>query len=330
MHKINCIICDSSKISIAYKNYPGYVEGTHFDIFNCSNCNTNFIDTENFNEKIYELIYSNENILGYDRYRVYAEQVKQTDDPLKLLASLESTYYGVYKFLKHVNPSETLEVGCGYGYLTYSLNKRGLKSTGIDLSNSAIKYANTNFGDYYYNIGLATYSKTTDKKYDLIIATEVIEHLKNPIEFIVDCLELLKPSGQILLTTPNKDFSKKNAIWQTDMPPVHTVWLNAKSFDFISMKLGLKINLINFKHYYPRSENRLVRYLQNKRELIQFPILQSDGTPNKERINTDFSPPHIFIRRFLHNFAPVRFLSNFLFNSINGNDKSLGIILSRK
>ena len=330
MHKINCIICDNSKISIAYKDYPGYVEGTYFDIFNCTNCNTNFIDTENFNEKIYELIYSNENILGYDRYRIYAEQVKLTDDPLKLLASLESTYYCVYKFLKHVKPSETLEVGCGYGYLTYSLNKRGLKSTGIDLSNSAINYAITNFGDYYYNIGLASYSKTTDKKYDLIIATEVIEHLKNPIEFIVDCLELLKPNGQILLTTPNKDFSKKNGIWQTDMPPVHTVWLSKKSFKFMVNKLGMKLELASFKNYYPEYENRLVRYLQNKKEIIQSPILQSDGTPNKERINSDFSRTHVFIRKVLHNFTPFRFLSNFLYNSISGKDKSLGIIISRK
>ena len=330
MHIINCIICGSPAISRIYKSYPGYIDGTYFDIYNCSNCNINFIETESFDDKIYELIYSNTNVLGYDRYRLYAEQVKKVNDPLKFLASSESNYYSVYKFLKDFKPLDTLEIGCGYGYLTYSLNKRGLNAIGIDLSNSAIEYAKTNFGENYYKMGISDYSRTASKKYDLIIATEVIEHLKSPLSFLNDCIKLLKPKGKILLTTPNKDFSRKNAIWQTDMPPVHTVWLNAESFNLMVSKLGLKLAFISFKNYFPRYENRLVRYLQNKKEVIQIPILCADGTSNNERINVRFSKSHIFIRKVLHNFTPVRVLSNFLYNLLSSKDKSLGIIISRK
>lgn len=328
MDKINCIICNNPDAFLIHKDYPGYVEGTFFDIFNCVNCNSNFIQTRGINEQIYDIIYSNKNVLGYDRYQKYAEQVKHVHDPLRLLASIESTYYSVYKYVMNIKSLEILEVGCGYGYLTYSLNKRGLETTGIDLSKTAIDYAKTYFGENYYNIEISKYSKSTDKKYDLVIATEVIEHVINPLSFILDCLTLLKPNGHILLTTPNKDYAKRNAIWQTDLPPVHTVWLSSKSFSFMVSKLGLKMKLIGFNDYYPSNENRLVRYLQSRREKIQIPILLSNGKPNDKSTNVDFSKVHILMRQLLHNFAPIRSLFNYLFNSISSKDKTLGVIIS--
>jgi 2-polyprenyl-3-methyl-5-hydroxy-6-metoxy-1,4-benzoquinol methylase len=40
-------------------------------------------------------------------------------------------------------------------------------------------------------------------KYDSIISTEVIEHLKCPWNFISEASKLVKPGGQLLISTPN-------------------------------------------------------------------------------------------------------------------------------
>lgn len=45
--------------------------------------------------------------------------------------------------------------------------------------------------------------KKINKKFDTIIAGEIIEHLSSPIEFIKYCKTLLKKSGRIVITTPN-------------------------------------------------------------------------------------------------------------------------------
>jgi len=50
------------------------------------------------------------------------------------------------------------------------------------------------------------------KKYDVIMAVEVIEHLENPFHFIRLLKKHLSPSGFILLTTPNTD-SFFDRIW---------------------------------------------------------------------------------------------------------------------
>ena len=46
-----------------------------------------------------------------------------------------------------------------------------------------------------------------------------IEHVPNPNEFIANCKRLLKPDGKILITTPSKDYNRKNSIWQNELPP---------------------------------------------------------------------------------------------------------------
>ena len=100
-------------------------------------------------------------------------------------------------------------MGCGYGYLSYALHKSGFNVQAIDIAKDAINYARNNFGDYYFNMNINDYSKHTNEKFDLIIATEVIEHLEDPNDFLDTCISLLKQEGNILLTTPDKDYSPK-------------------------------------------------------------------------------------------------------------------------
>jgi 2-polyprenyl-3-methyl-5-hydroxy-6-metoxy-1,4-benzoquinol methylase len=45
--------------------------------------------------------------------------------------------------------------------------------------------------------------KSIKKKFDTILAGEIIEHLESPIKFVRYCKSLLKKNGRIIITTPN-------------------------------------------------------------------------------------------------------------------------------
>jgi len=42
-----------------------------------------------------------------------------------------------------------------------------------------------------------------NKKFDTIVAGEIIEHVENPLLFIKNCYNLLNKEGKLILTTPN-------------------------------------------------------------------------------------------------------------------------------
>jgi SAM-dependent methyltransferase len=42
-----------------------------------------------------------------------------------------------------------------------------------------------------------------ESRFDVVVALELIEHLENPFHFMRQCLELLKPGGHLLVSTPN-------------------------------------------------------------------------------------------------------------------------------
>ena len=156
--------------------------------------------------------------------------------------------------------------------MSYSLHQRGFEVKALDIATNAIDFAKKNFGDFYRNMTLKVKNKT-DEKFDLIISTEVIEHLEDPNDFLEICNNLLKDEGKIILTTPDKDYSDKNSIWQTDRPPVHILWIGKKGMRILAEKNRLAVSFQDFSKYYPKYENRLVKFLISRKERFASPFL---------------------------------------------------------
>ncbi len=323
---MKCPLCNSTEVKKIYKEYPGYIEDTHYDIFECLKCDIQHIDTKKINPKIYDIIYSQENTPGYDRYLEYAKNIKSQTHPLKWLSEQESTYYPVHKLFKDkTTPYDILEIGCGYGYLTYALKKQGHNPIGIDISEKSIKFAKNNFGNYFQLSDINDLDK--NKKFDWIIATEVIEHLENPIQFLKNCTAHLKKNGAILLTTPNKTYYTQQDIWKTDLPPVHTIWFSKKSFKLLGNALNLNCKFIDFSTYMPKKENILITYILSKLNSanIQKHVLNRDGSTYHERVKNSGTRIKKITKKIAF-YRLVRILSNFCGMLIGAQKTTLGII----
>lgn len=99
---------------------------------------------------------------------------------------------------------KVLDVGCGVGSLSLYLAAQGADVTGIDVSKRAIRIAtqaaqHNNFKNLQFK---HQQLKDVTGTFDLIICTEVIEHIPNDSEFAKQLYSKLKPDGYLFLTTP--------------------------------------------------------------------------------------------------------------------------------
>jgi SAM-dependent methyltransferase len=99
-----------------------------------------------------------------------------------------------------------LDAGCGAGYGSVELAHAALSVVGIDVSEEAIEFARANYRlpNLSFEEGSVTALPHDEGSFDLVVAFEVIEHLANWSEFLREARRVLAPTGQFIVSTPNK------------------------------------------------------------------------------------------------------------------------------
>ena len=253
---MKCILCGGNTVC-TFVGMNGYVEGTKYDVYECSNCLSSSvypISDLRLKEE-YDTIYGADNAekTGYYSYYYYlAHGVKKLKNPLTDMVNYSAIFWGVGKALgdNGIKKGQSiLEVGSGLGYFTYALNKAGYICNGLDYSLEAVQFAKEFFGGNYVQGTIEEFSKKNKNTYDAIIAMEVIEHVVDPNIFIEECLEVLKPGGKLIITTPIKDIHPRGTIWETNPAPIHLWWFTEKGIESIAKRLNVKISFVDFTDY---------------------------------------------------------------------------------
>jgi 2-polyprenyl-6-hydroxyphenyl methylase/3-demethylubiquinone-9 3-methyltransferase len=110
--------------------------------------------------------------------------------------------------LKPFQGLRILDVGCGGGLLCEPLARLGAEVVGIDPVEESIEVARhhaaqMNLSPMYLPCSIEDLPENLPL-FDVIIASEIIEHVTDPHAFINACVARLKPSGGMVLTTFNK------------------------------------------------------------------------------------------------------------------------------
>ena len=134
---------------------------------------------------------------------------KFSDIRIEFILRYIKKYYELGK-TNPLNNINCLDVGCGGGILSERLKRLGGKVTGIDVTKNSIKVANehakkSNLKIKYLNLDMSSFlKKFPKKKFNLIIASEVVEHVENRVLFFSQISKLLENKGLLVLTTLNK------------------------------------------------------------------------------------------------------------------------------
>ena len=146
------------------------------------------------------------------------------------------------------NLEKILDVGCASGWFISQVNKKYHKAScfGIDIYDAAILYARKNYPKINFKVADANKIPYKEKTFDLVICTEVLEHVDNPKEVLLEIKRVLKKRGVtvIELDSGSMLFSIAWFIWRQFKGKI---WNDAHLHSFNVKKLETLIKSCDFK-----------------------------------------------------------------------------------
>jgi SAM-dependent methyltransferase len=180
-----------------------------------------------------------------------------------------------------------LDAGCGAGYGSAELAHTALAVVGADVAPEAVAFARENYRAP--NLRFEQASCVTlphpNATFDLVVAFEVIEHLEKWSEFLLEVRRVLAPTGQFIVSTPNKLYYTESRGAQGANP------FHVHEFAFDEFRTELKTV---FPH--------VSLYLENHVEGVTF---QPHETGNTVEVRVDSGEPvpdesHFFVAVCAH------------------------------
>ncbi len=230
-NKINCSLCGGANIDF-------FTRKKGFDIYKCSNCKLLFISPLPTSIDVYDKAYFSgaDKGFGYVDYDIDKEAMVPTF----------KKYFDIFKNIGKKD-GKLLDIGCATGFFMELAKTNGFDVSGIEISDFAAKKGrekglNIVTGDIFT-------PEFPSEHFDVITMFDVIEHVPNPKETILEAKRILKKDGILVINTPDAESLWARVLggnWQLIMPPEHINYFSPKNLGNYLKENGFEV-LVNTK-----------------------------------------------------------------------------------
>jgi ubiquinone/menaquinone biosynthesis C-methylase UbiE len=205
-----------------------------------------------------------------EAYDIWAENYDE--QPGNLMLDMDEQLF--IKLLSDVDikNKQVADIGCGTGrHWTKIFHKQPLSLTGFDVSEGMLSRLKEKFPQAHtYRVTDNLFSEIIDAKYDIIVSTLTVAHIKNISEALEAWCRILKKNGDIIITDfhPNAlafggkrtfEHHKKQIAVQNFVHYVHEIEEILLKYNFYVVKEYERVVDESVKHYY-QSKNALHVY----------------------------------------------------------------------
>jgi len=124
---------------------------------------------------------------------------------------------------------KVLDIACGEGYGSWILSQFASSVIGVDIDKATIEHASINYknGNLNFVVGDVRSIPCDNESVDVVVSFETIEHVSEHRKFLHEIQRVLKPSGILIISSPDRNVYGSKSSSQN---PYHILELSKEEF----------------------------------------------------------------------------------------------------
>ncbi len=232
-----CKICRASSVAIGVKR--GKHSSRDYHLRRCNDCGFAWVSDP---DRDYARIYGEDYYCGRgaDALVDYVGELEHPDSSLR-----QFEWQGILEVVKGLAPitarTTWLDFGCGNGGLVRFLNDRAVcAASGYETGWIAEKARE-------HGIAVLDEARLAGRRFDIVTAIEVLEHVEDPVATLERIRSLLEPGGIFFFTTGNAaPFRQKLLEWSYVIPEIHISFFTPLALKRAMASAGLEAKDVTF------------------------------------------------------------------------------------
>jgi 2-polyprenyl-3-methyl-5-hydroxy-6-metoxy-1,4-benzoquinol methylase len=255
-----CVICGSGRL------LNRDLKLHHYNIYVCQNCGFRWLEPQPTDQELTR-IYSDRYFLDEGDLEIteLVNKIKRATAKLYLNQLINEAFFN--KKNLELSQYSLLEIGCGMGDFLLEGQARGFKVSGLEVTDHLVDFANHRLGGNYVQKGYIETSNFEKGMFDIIAFFDVVEHVRNPLDFMRHVNSLLRKSGIVYIVTPSLDSWSAKLLGKNWMEykVEHLSYFNKKAISLLLEKTGF--HKIKFHSNY-----KILNFDYINRHFIRFPV----------------------------------------------------------